>query len=148
MKILFLDIDGVLNSYQYMISSKSMFGAQAKSLDPNACLLLEEIIVSSGCKVVLSSSWRKLVSFRQIESWIRQRGCPSIEIIDKTPSLGGFRGEEIQAWLFENSNLVDKFVIVDDDSDMGELSEFLVQTSFEFGLTKSKVQEIIGRFNG
>jgi len=67
MKILFLDIDGVVNS-----RSTSNFH-EPYPIDPHMALLIARIKLSTGCDVVLSSSWRydpegfKNVSQRVVE---------------------------------------------------------------------------------
>ena len=53
MKIIFLDVDGVLNCK----SSKSRCGGFL-GIDDSKVKLLKEIIDITGAKIVLSSSWR------------------------------------------------------------------------------------------
>ncbi len=69
-------------------------------------------------------------------------------IIDKTLSLDDkCRGEEIKHWL-ENNKHVERFVIIDDDSDMLEEQRiFFVKTTPEFGLTKPEILSIINILN-
>lgn len=88
-KILFLDIDGVLNSELFMLSSlryklnkyfpiwkifkflnimwfyrrilnnETLDKFYLNQIDKKAVSLLNEVINETGCKVVLSSTWRK-----------------------------------------------------------------------------------------
>lgn len=74
------------------------------------------------------------------ESWgLRGR------IVGMTPRLddpGDTRGTEIAAWIQQNC-WSGPIVILDDDSDMGDLIGFLVQTSFEKGLTLADTERAI-----
>ena len=45
------------------------------------------------------------------------------------------------------SGVIEKFVIVDDDSDMGHLNKHLVRTEMEDGLTTAHADEIIQRLS-
>lgn len=59
MKIIFLDVDGVLNSDEYIEKTKKLNIQGIESeVDPEKITLLRNAIVETGAKVVLSSSWR------------------------------------------------------------------------------------------
>jgi predicted mannosyl-3-phosphoglycerate phosphatase (HAD superfamily) len=51
MKIIFLDIDGVLNNYNTL--------GEGLNWESNAVKILKRIIKETGAKVVLSSTWRR-----------------------------------------------------------------------------------------
>ena len=110
MKVLFLDIDGVLNSRRSAIAFNgypSILDENEDKFDKVAVELIKRVC-SQGVSIVLSSTWRLDKNFKKI------LGLP---IIDRTESLSGkCRGEEIQKWL--DKNKVDKWAIIDDDSDM------------------------------
>ena len=62
-KVLFLDIDGVLNSDSFFNSDyykklRQSKGEQGCMHDPRKIALLSEIVKKTHCKVVMSSSWR------------------------------------------------------------------------------------------
>ena len=62
-KVLFLDIDGVLNSDNFFSSKyhdwlKLSRGEHGTLHDPRACVLLGKIKKITNCKIVMSSSWR------------------------------------------------------------------------------------------
>lgn len=135
MKILFLDIDGVVNSrVTLMKSSQGLCG-----IDNYMAFLVKKIVDITDCKVVLSSSWRHAESGRED---VRKH---VVDFIDVTPT-GGTRGEEIQMWLDIHPE-VTKYAILDDDSDMlpGQIH---FKTSFETGLTDEIANAIIEYFNG
>ena len=64
----------------------------------------------------------------------------------KLQNFGKKRGIEIQTWLDENPG-VEKFIILDDDSDMVHLMPHLLQTDGEFGLTNEIADKAIKRLN-
>lgn len=145
MKVLFLDIDGVLNSQnwfgymQYCIKNDMYdrvlnfteindehIKRKLSMIDDRAIANLNRIVEETGCKVVLSSSWR---SSREsdnafIEYIFKLKGF-KYELYDVTPRIwakefGTQRGEEIKVWMDKESenNEIGSFVILDDDSDM------------------------------
>jgi len=75
-----------------------------------------------------------------------------------TPLFGfnNCRGEEIQLWLdnyqakssFMIDEVVDQFVILDDDEDMNHLKNHLIQTDYQVGLDWRKVLDVLDYFNG
>lgn len=157
MKIIFLDIDGVLNSMQYFIRTeeerkgivltpkRDTVKFWSAMFDPDAVKLLNIAIEKSGAKVVLSSSWRNCHPLSEIRGFLKHHGFIG-EIIDKTPQRAPAppyrRGNEIQAWLTEHPE-VEKFVIIDDDSDMEHLKPHLVQTKNEFGIQEEHVVQML-----
>ncbi|GAB3546380.1 HAD domain-containing protein [Spirosoma fluminis] len=134
MNVIFLDIDGVLNSELFYLSSiqekKKQLRKKAKSediewreyhleqIDPKSVGLLNSIIEKTDAKVVLSSSWRKSNSKEYMQSLLEEQGFKG-ELIDRTPIGDGQRGKEIDAWLAVNPR-IERYVILDDDSDMTE----------------------------
>jgi hypothetical protein len=142
MRIIFLDIDGVLNSSKFIKRlGKSWTGAQ---IDPEAVSILNEIIRETEAKIVISSSWRIVFSLERINSILNDNGFVG-EIIGETPRVDWepySRGNEIQMWLDSNPD-IESFVIIDDYSDMGELIKFLVQTKTDDGLLKKHIPLII-----
>lgn len=115
MKVIFLDIDGVLNSRR----SCCAFGnfphgytpEQLAKFDWVAVGLVRKACAQSGAQIVLSSAWRK------IYDWQEGAKALTLPIIDKTPSMTGIRGLEINAWLAAHPE-VTGYAIIDDNSDM------------------------------
>jgi len=147
MKVIFLDIDGVLNTPKLL----QKFGWNF--IDDILVALLARIVRETDSKIVLSSTWRieehdkKLV----VEALSRH----GLEIFDVTPQIkrdipddanwdtwGGWvkRSEEIQAWLDAAS--VDRFAILDDVSDAHIEGSFF-QTDEKRGLTVEIAEKII-----
>lgn len=145
MKVIFLDIDGVLNSTK----SAQKFGS-FNHLDPSAIDILNHICVRTGAKVVISSSWRHM-GLQAVKDILISQGIEA-EIIGMTPYwkirdgnvVGAYetRGEEIQVWLDKNPE-VKNFVIIDDSNDMGDLAPHLVLTSINDGLIEDLIPRIL-----
>lgn len=128
MKVLFLDVDGVLNSTpDYLVRTEhGGFPINMGKID-----ILKDIIDATGCEIVVSSAWRKSDLFFHLLK------CLPKTPLDKTPVFNsGCRGEEIKLWLDENKG-VESYAILDDDSDMlPEQLPYFVQTELDYGLTK------------
>jgi hypothetical protein len=137
-KIIFLDVDGVLNVIPQGFDE---FGG---IFHPQFVDNLTHVIEMTEAKIVVSSSWRQS-GLDFIKNMWEKRGYPG-EVIDVTPSLylkrggcivfyndklqrhptesvGGYsipRGCEIEYWLDHESEkfgFVENFVILDDDTD-------------------------------
>lgn len=165
MKVIFLDIDGVLNTEVFQRAFFGILGRlnierpEAKKIakaelrdeygimfDPMAVDMLEWIIKDTGAKIVISSTWRMSGLTIMQEMW-KHRNLPG-EIIDITPNhmrrTGSTlqRGKEIQEWL--DANPVESYVIIDDDADMEpEQLPFFVQTDYQYGLTPNDANKCV-----
>jgi len=152
MKILFLDIDGVLNSADWFSRrTKPQQFDNLHELDIELTYLFDEIIERTNCKVVLSSTWRLSETYQED---LERQGLNTNAIIDRTPHMplmGGVeameRGKEIKAWL-DNHQEVTKYAILDDDSDMlpEQLQNFF-KTSWSTGLTREITEAVINHLN-
>lgn len=155
-KIIFLDIDGVLNSQKTFIDNhkwKKIFvkiktnniedivTREMLDIDLDKVFMLRDICNLTGAKIVISSCWRNLTYYILVEEKLISLGLP---IIGTTPYIDNNRGEEIRKYLEENK--VDNFIILDDDifKDFYELENYLIKTSFyEDGLTYETVEEAV-----
>ncbi len=137
MKILFLDVDGVLNH----IDTFKKDPAAHFHIDPYCAFLVGKIALDTDCKVVLSSSWR---GHKESVDYINARVVP---LFDKTVRLGVIRGEEIKEWLDRHPE-VTRYAILDDDSDMlSEQMHNFFQTSFHSGgLTEDIAKAVTAHF--
>lgn len=151
MKVIFLDVDGVLNSDEYFdrIQNLDIEGIESE-IDINKVKLLKKAVDETGAKVVLSSSWRYTRNALALKELLANYG---IHITDSTPVVENKRGLEIRKWL-ENNDNVEDFVILDDevfDSYDSALTEKLVKMSKEKetdigeGLLPENVEKIIER---
>ena len=128
-KYLFLDFDGVLNTGKYARQMKregidpfDEFGAM---FDPEAIANLKHIVELTGCKIILSSTWRNEGIMRMRELW-KDRNLPG-EIF----SMRDYR-----------------YVILDDeDYFFPKQQEHLVLTDDKEGLTDRKAHHAIWILN-
>lgn len=150
MKVIFLDVDGVLNSDEYFdkIRNLNIEGIECE-IDIEKIRLLKKAIDETGAKVVLSSSWRYTRNAQLLKELLWNYGI----CVDTTPFLQNERGLEIKQWLLDNENVED-FVILDDeifDSYDEKLIKKLIKISngngrnFGEGLLPKDVDEIIKR---
>lgn len=142
--VLFLDVDGVLNRC----------GKSAQGLETDKCEMLARIVAAANPVIVVSSTWR--ISDRSmerlkklfIEIGARFGGITPYHN-DRTEGglyIAKARGNEIQEWMDENGT-PERFVILDDDSDMGHLLPHLIKTQSFTGLTEEITQRVIDALN-
>lgn len=151
--ILFLDVDGVLNSRRFFVNRydganpDGMTWEEAQ-IDAAAVEILNRILRETAADVVISSTWRLMHRLPDLRGILRRRGLVG-RIIGRTPDLNDKpRGLEIQAWLDTQREQPPTFCIVDDDEDMAHLSHRLVRTSFEHGLTDAEASRMIAMLRG
>lgn len=150
MRILFLDVDGVLNSRDFLRQSRdracganSHIERSLSQLDPTAVRLVSDFVDAQDLRVVISSSWRRLHTLTELNGLLTAAGWEAALPIDVTFELmSGHRGDEIALWLSEHSE-VTNHVILDDDADFLE-SQHLVRTSMETGATHEHIDLAIG----
>jgi hypothetical protein len=158
MRVIFLDIDGVLNSRDFMGESPPMSafgGADEELMDPAAVERLNTIIDQTDAHVVISSSWRFQYDYTQMGEMLTKRGFRHADkIIDQTTRDGqGFRGHEVQTWLDmrreqvivdPKTEPITSYVILDDSGDFNpDQQANFVHTKFQNGLTQADVQRAI-----
>jgi hypothetical protein len=142
MNIVFLDIDGVMNHANHFVRSNKH---QLQEFCPRSEKNLKRIIQECDAKIVVSSTWRKGDTLQSIRKWLFSHYDLETYVIGLTPILSydDIRGNEIKAYVENAGHKITKFVILDDDKDMGELMDHLVQTDYRWGLTDEKCEEAI-----
>ena len=111
MKVIFLDVDGVLNSDDYFdkIENMNIEGIE-NDIDVEKIKLLRMAIEETDAKVVLSSSWRYTRKAQSLKELLLRYGI----YVNSTPFLNHERGKEIKEWIKNNRDIED-FVILDDE---------------------------------
>ena len=139
MKVIFLDIDGVIVTASHLadLHASGKRVADHNGLhrfDPRCVKNFVKILDATGAKIVLSSSWKMFGKDMFDRLW-ETRKMPG-EIMDFTVNLMGGRGHEIARWLRDHDN-VESFVIIDDTvSDLlRNQTDRTVHTTWEDGLT-------------
>ena len=139
-KVIFLDIDGVLNNSKHLTELMNLLGRKQyfsiinqiheTPFDYRSCNLLKVLMKETGAEVILSSTWR--INNNGIEIIEKYAG---ISIRDTTPILGTIRGKEIKQYLNDHPEII-KYVILDDDTDMlKEQMKYLVKVDNKIGFT-------------
>lgn len=138
MKIIFLDVDGVLNDQAWLRSYTT------SEIDEARVERLAEIVKATDAKIVLSSSWRVLVDelddtdmyiWDDFVNKLRKFG---LEVYDRTPVIGMDRPLEIKTWLDCHDSQVDTYISLDDDFRKEDyvkhdIGDCLIKTSFYCG---------------
>lgn len=144
LKVIFLDVDGVLNSHAWFKGHGHDRGLG--HLDPEACARMQRLVERTDARIVVSSTWRLLHKLNALRSMFRARGLTGA-VIGATPAHPrDVRGVEIQQWL-DAARLTNthptNIVIVDDDSDMAHLAPWLVKTHFDRGFTEWELDRAV-----
>ena len=162
MKIIFLDIDGVLNpddNINVLLKLWKLNKAKSRDqfgdlFDQRCVLWLQYIIEKTNAKIIISSSWRKSGLTTMKELW-KFRNLPG-EIIDITPLTQSEklinlyadheadRGYEIQESI--NTHKPERYCIVDDMPGMLK-HQLFVQIDPLYGLDRHTSQKIIHTLN-
>jgi histidinol phosphatase-like enzyme len=163
-RILFLDIDGVLNSELFFEKTKGKhiypdtpdkhFNHQSSQVDRDALKLVSDMCKENNIKVVLSSTWRLgFNSTEEINTFFTALGA-EMEFIGATPSSReGVRGVEIKMWIdkcieTDWDKPYRNYVILDDDSDMllNQAQNFFHVDRW-YGVTHNTVYKMTRFFN-
>ncbi len=136
MKVLFLDIDGVVNCATTTQRHRGTIG-----IDPYMAFLVGNMVDDLGLTVVLSSSWRH---WPDGVNEVREQVCKIFDVTDRVS--GELRGVEIQQWLDAHPE-VTKYAILDDNSDMlvDQMPNFF-HTRWEVGVTPEIIDNIKKHF--
>lgn len=140
MKVVFLDIDGVLNNFGLIRANGFDY------IDDDMVRRFGLIIAQTEADIVLSSYWRlnpkdRLLVDEALKAW-------GLFVSDRTPHVPGPRFVEISQWLGENPG-VSRYAIVDDDDQAGVGMEgSFFQTDPEVGITTDIVNRVILHLNG
>ena len=154
MKVIFLDIDGVLNCVETKEKCKAYVG-----IDDKMVSWLKRIVEATGAQIVLSSSWKhdwepiNKEAQNEFGFYVdRALKKHSLTAIDKTyESNSEHRGEGIIQWV--GTHEVDSFIILDDEwydfKELG-LQSRVIKTEFydeNGGLTDDHVELAIELLN-
>ena len=152
-KIIFMDVDGVLNYTKWYYGDRNpgnLYG-QEGDIDPECVRRIVNICEKTGAKIVLSSGWR--VNKSAIGR-LERAGFPEGLIFSQTPELiwnclhshtGSYsRGREIDMWLSEHPDTYD-YVIIDDREDFSDEQKRLhfVHVNSDIGFTNKNMNKAI-----
>jgi len=139
MHVIFLDVDGVLNT-----THSSMWTISKKKLK-----LLRRLVETTGAEIVVSSTWRvprwTAIDNKQPLDVLRKKLFYSkMKIFDKTPIIydkgcAVDRGIEIDQWLKDHPEVTNYVILDDCDEFTKEQKSHLVLTNPDNGLTEIDV---------
>lgn len=143
MRVLFLDVDGVLNRTGFQPDES--LGLRSW-IEPELAERLCDVLRATRAQVVMSSDWRLERELDALRDELRAAGIDAA-LIGATPELAGQpRWREIEAWMVEHQVDREAVVIVDDGHDMGKLTERFVRTSPLNGLDEQAARAVVALF--
>lgn len=109
MKVIFLDVDGVLNN-----DTHARCAGGYSSFDPDSIDQLNRVLIETGAFIVISSTWRYFYNIDRFNGLFTLEGLVPGRVIDMTARDDDLcRGEQIDAWL-RGAFDVEAWVAVDD----------------------------------
>ena len=149
LKIIFLDIDGVMQSTSSMIRTNGAGGF----LHAEHVNALNWIISKTDAYIVLTSTYRTMASMRGLKQAFMDSGVRSDRIVSKTRMLGTNRGAEIKDWLDTRKEKgdyeIENYVVIDDGRDMQGINwGMFLNTDPDYGLTYVEAEMAINLLQG
>ncbi len=158
MRVVFLDIDGVLNYTKWYVDDRNpgnLYGQEGE-IDPLCVERVMRICDLADAKVVVSSDWR--MNWERTRKRLERMGLDERYVMDKTSEFiwnnlpdqecqeecrnrthKYTRGAEIDEWLKHND--VESYVIIDDRTDFtDEQKRSFVRVNPYVGLTDKDVE--------
>ncbi len=162
--VLFLDIDGVLNSWMRggdawtdangVATNVFVPGPDIRPrIDAHNAEALEHILRTVGdVDIMLSSSWRKVLDIKVVQAWLKSRGIPSACIVGRTCMLeecgtNHSRGQHILA-TYARMSLGLRWCALDDDTSIILPGLNHVHTDADLGLTMTDAKRAIAYLTG
>ena len=141
-KAIFLDIDGVVCLHSPKKPNDE------ETFDADSCSRLKETIDQTGCKLVLSSTWRLFdENIRDMLEQFKKFGISKEHFLGKTP-LHDERGEEILAYLSEHPQIVTYIALDDQPFPRSKFpNDRLIMTQCDSGITEEIKQLCIEKLS-
>ena len=120
MKVIFLDVDDVLNNEHTKARCNTVRG-----VDSTLVRKLKKIVDATDAAIILSSTWRLGYNkdhqdLKDFTKYLANKlGKCHLRSVGYTPDLGRngiLRGNEIKAWLDKNDDVVTEWVVLDDEN--------------------------------
>lgn len=155
--VIFLDIDGVLNS-NFCNDSHQKEISDGKLIDIEKIRLLAKLVKNTNAKIILHSGWKFWFDFNleptrkeseNLSRLMQQEGLVidgmtpdfSTEEIRKSKKFSLVKASEIMAWLAEHKE-IDKWIVIDDlDLHNSEVEAHQIKTDSSIGLTIVDIQK-------
>lgn len=163
MDVLFIDIDGVLNTYS-PLSANEVWKNGELNVDEEKVRLLSKIVQSTEIQVIMHSGWRFFfddsmnpISYESEElSRIFYRN--KMKISGKTPDFSTeeirknrkfslVKAKEIRSWLVQHPECENYLIIDDLDLHDADLKHHQIQPDPAYGLTEHEAEKAIMCFS-
>jgi len=146
-RILFLDIDGVLNSEEYYRNSSNS-GKDFSRFDPSSVSFIKALVEEFSLKIVISSTWRYGAIDRLMHELKRNKLLDYLYHDWFTPVIyPAHRGTEIELWLDLHPEVTDYVIIDDDDNILEEQKNNFVNTSSHLGMNNEHYNRVRAIFS-
>ena len=150
-KVIFLDIDGVLNGALYVPETDR----PGVLIDGTRLELIGHIVKETGAGIVLSTTWKNHWSKNDAEcddtgrEIIRIFAEKGLTIFDKTPKYTRDRKREITDWLGAHPE-VTGFVVIDDSPFEEDIliDHFVLTSGLRRGIDEDDAEKAIAILNG
>ncbi|MCC6934337.1 MAG: hypothetical protein IT406_01400 [Candidatus Yanofskybacteria bacterium] len=143
MKVIFLDIDGVMNN------SETAPKLLQQGFDPVPLRCLLEILAATDAKIVVSGALGRVFEFEDLQLFFDCHGIPKDRVIGATRNTGTTRGGDISAWLAEHPGHAERYLVID-DADLDQIRPHgprFLKTEWHIGLTPAHVRRAIRMLN-
>jgi len=145
-RVIFLDVDGVLNIESR--SYKTFMRPRGQHIEEHLVKRLDYIISQTEAKIVVSSSWKTMME--DLKMQMEEAGFSNWDVvIGKTEINSKLRGDQILECV-EHLKHIDSYVVLEDEPDIvcGDKcasipSEKVVRVDKKNGLTDQNVDEAI-----
>lgn len=156
MKVIFLDVDGVLNS-NFWVEDNQKEISEDTLIEKEKVELLRQIVCETGASIVMHSGWRfwfdenlkpKRKEAKQFLTILQNHELKifsvtqdfATEEIRKTKKFSLVKAKEILAWI-EMHPEIEKWLVIDDlDLNNGEVERHQLKTDSTIGLTEEDVE--------
>lgn len=155
-KVIFLDIDGVLNA-NFWEQSQSKELSDGALIEADKVALLGELVRRTGAQIILHSGWRfwydaackplrveaaRLSEMLAVEGMTIAGVTPdrTTEEIRRTRKFSRVKAEEILAWVEAHPETIGWVVLEDLDLHNDEVARHQVMTDQTVGLTRADVE--------
>ena len=144
--MIFLDIDGVLNSAIYYKSVDRSKKGWSR-FDPKSVAMVTKLLLKYSAKIVISSTWR-YGALNLLSEELKKSGLKHYLHKDwKTPFIHPpNRGKEIKLWLDKHPEVTNYLILDDDINILDEMKLHFVKTEIYFGMKDEhfiKAKEIL-----
>ena len=153
MKIIFLDVDGVLNNANYIKKCYRKNGHKPMSMycvpfGPYNLKNLAKLVRKTKANIVLTSTWRlDKEHIAVLKARLAEYG---LRIYDMTDNINMIRGVEIKEWLKSHRDIENYVVIDDEEYDLSNFidNKHLVIVDSNYGLTFGDRIRAINKLKG